>query len=92
MDSVMTHEKHRPRGQGISDVFNNIVYLAGKQENDFIELVKMEAFLLTGTVLQVEVVIVFIQIAFPEERIVFSGSHVNAPFCKTELKDIANRK
>ena len=53
---------------------------------------KMKAFLLTGTILQVEVVIVFIQITFPEERIVFSGSHVNAPFCKTELKDIANRK
>jgi hypothetical protein len=37
---------------------------------------EVEAFLLTGTVLQMKIVIVFIQVSFPKEIVVFSVSHL----------------
>ena len=90
VDRVVGHQKDVPRPQRIDDALHRIVDAPGEQQHDLVELVKMKITLRAGAVAQVEIVVIFLQIALAGVFFLCQEAHLATPcwVCSTIIQHV----
>ena len=64
VDGMVADQEDGPGLEGVDGVFDGIVDVAREQEDDFVEIMEVEAALLAGGIAEVKIVVAFVEVAF----------------------------